>query len=173
MKDAIAAAKTAGDNAMIYAQGVSGSVKTLDSTVVSNKTTIDAYTVNGTPISANPVLTGENVLVGGKSANSAKTLNATIAEAKEAGTAASSAVETLRGGYKGTIQSINNSVTANTSNISQLRTDVNDISPKANSAVQTITVTNTGTNKITATKAEGSTNVVLNFDNMVIDCGEF
>lgn len=134
---------------------------------------IDAYTVNGLKISETPVLTGENVLVGGESVNSAKTLNATIAEAKAAGTAASSAVETLRGGYKGTIQSINDSVTANTSNISQLRTDVNGVSAKTITAVQTITVTNTETNKITATKAEGSTNVVLNFDNMVIDCGEF
>lgn len=171
LKDAIAAAKTAGDNAMTYATGVSGSVKTLTDTVNSNKTKIDAYTVNGTKISENPVLTGENVLVGGESANSAKTLNTTIAEAKAAGTTASSAVETLRGGYKGTIQSINNSVSANTSNISQLITNVNDISPKANSAIQTITVTNTGTNGITAEKTE--TTVTFNFDNMVIDCGEF
>lgn len=43
----------------------------------------------------------------------------------------------------------------------------------ANSAVQTVTVTNTTANKITATKAENSTEVVLNFDSMVIDCGEF
>lgn len=173
LKDAIASAKTAGDNAMTYATGVSGSVKALTTIVNSNKTTIDAYTVNGTPISENPVLTGENVLVGGKSENSAKTLNSTIAEAKEAGTTASEAITTLRGEYEGTIKSINDSVTANTSDITKLKNDVTDISPKANSAVQTITVTHTETNKITATKAEGSTEVVLNFDNMVIDCGEF
>lgn len=167
----IAAAKTAGDNAMIYAQGVSGSVKTLNTTVNSNKATIDAYTVNGTKISENPLLTGENVLVGGESANSAKTLNTTIAEAKAAGTAATEAITTLRGGYKGTIQSINDSVSANTSDITKLKTDVNDISPKANSAVQTITVTNTKTNGIIAEKT--GTNVTFNFDNMVIDCGEF
>lgn len=171
LKVAIASAKTAGDNAMIYAQGVSGSVKALDSTVVSNKNTIDKYTINGLKISETPVLTGENVKV--STATTAQTLNDAIVDAKAAGTAASSAVETLRGGYKGTIQSINDSVTANTSNITQLRTDVNDISPKANSAVQTITVTHTETNKITATKAKDSTEVVLNFDNMVIDCGEF
>lgn len=173
LKDAIAAAKTAGDNAMTYATGVSGSVKTLTDTVNSNKTTIDAYTVNETKISENPVLTGENVLVGGTSEDKGKTLNATIAEAKAAGTTASEAITTLRGGYEGTIKTINDSVTANTSNITKLRSDVNDISGKANSAIQTITVTNTGTNKITATQAEGSTEVVLNFDNMVIDCGEF
>ena len=173
LKDAIAAAKTAGDNAMTYATGVSGSVKTLTDTVNSNKTTIDAYTVNETKISENPVLTGENVLVGGTSEDKGKTLNATIAEAKAAGTTASEAITTLRGGYEGTIKTINDSVTANTSNITKLRSDVNDISGKANSAIQTITVTNTGTNKITATQSEGSTEVVLNFDNMVIDCGDF
>ena len=173
LKAAITAAKTAGDNAMTYATGVSGSVKSLTETVGSNKTTIDAYTVNGIKISENPVLTGENVLVGGESVNSAKTLNTTIAEAKAAGTTASEAITTLRDGYEGTIKSINDSVTVNTSDITKLRTDVNNISPKANSAVQTITVTHTETNKITATKAEGSTEVVLNFDNMVIDCGEF
>lgn len=174
LKEAIAAAAQSGSNAYNAFTAWTDGTYTPNQTAINTKFgEIDAYTVNGTRISDNPVLTGENVLVGGESANSAKTLNATIAEAKAAGTAASSAVETLRGGYEGTIQSINNSVTANTSNISKLRTDVNDISPKANSAVQTITVTHTETNKITATKAKDSTEVVLNFDNMVIDCGEF
>lgn len=173
LKDAIAAAKTAGDNAMTYATGVSGSVKSLTETVGSNKTTIDAYTVNGTPISKNPVLTGENVLVGGESANSAKTLNATIAEAKGAGTAAQDNLKTLKGSYSGTLDTLSSKVNTNEQSITQLRTNVDDISPKANSAVQTITVTHTETNKITATKAKDSTEVVLNFDNMVIDCGTF
>lgn len=169
LKDAIAAAKTAGDNAMTYATGVSGSVKTLTDEVNSNKKTIDAYTVNGIKISEKPVLTGDNVKV--STATTAQTLNGAIADAKKAGTTASEAITTLRGGYDGTIKSINDSVTANTSDITKLKNDVTDISPKANSAVQTITVTNTGTNKITATKT--GTNVTFNFDNMVIDCGEF
>lgn len=171
LKEAITAAKNVGDSAMNYAQGVSGSVKSLTETVGSNKTTIDAYTVNGLKISETPVLTGENVKV--SSATTAQSLNNAIADAKAAGTTASEAITTLRGGYEGTIKSINDSVTANASNITKLRTDVDAISPKVNSAVQTITVTHTETNKITATKAEGSTEVVLNFDNMVIDCGEF
>ena len=169
LRDAIASAKTAGDSAMIYAQGVSGSVKALNDTVVSNKNAIDKYTINGLKISEKPVLTGENVKV--STATTAQTLNEAIAEAKAAGTAASSAVETLRGGYKGTINSINDSVTANTSDISQLRTDVNGVSAKTITAVQTITVTNTRTNGIKAEKT--GTNVTFNFDNMVIDCGEF
>lgn len=130
---------------------------------------IDAYTVNGLKISETPVLTGENVKV--STSTTAQSLNEAIADAKAAGTAASNAVDTLRGGYKGTIKSINDSVTANTSNITQLKTNVEDISDKANSAVQAITVTNTGTNGITARKT--GTNVTFNFDNMVIDCGEF
>ena len=166
---AIAAAKTAGDNAMTYATGVSGSVKTLTDTVNSNKTTIDAYTVNGTPISGNPVLTGENVKVDATA--EAITLKAAIADAKEAGTTASEAITALRGGYEGTIKSINDSVTTNTSDITKLKADVNDISPKANSAVQTITVTHTETNGSTAEKT--GTKVTFKFDNMVIDCGEF
>lgn len=168
---AITEVKTTSEGVKNYAIGVSGSVKTLTDTVNSNKTTIDAYTVNGTKISENPVLTGENVLVGGTSEDKGKTLNATIAEAKAAGTTASEAITTLRGGYEGTIKTINDSVTANTSNITKLRSDVNDISGKANSAIQTITVTNTETNKITATKT--GTNYTFNFDNMVIDCGDF
>ena len=174
LKEAIADAAKSGSSANnAFTAWTAGTYTQNQSDINTKLGKIDAYTVNGTKISENPVLTGENVLVGGTSEDKDKTLNTTIAEAKAAGTAASSAVETLRGGYGGTIQSINDSVTANTSNISQLRTDVNNISPKANSAIQTITVTNTKTNKITATKAEGSTEVVLNFDNMVIDCGEF
>lgn len=141
------------------------------STLNTNVQTIKGWKINDKFISGFPILNGTDIKV--DNTEGAQTLKEAIAEAKAAGTAASSAVETLRGGYKGTIQSINNSVTANTSNISQLRTNVDDISPKANSAVQTITVTHTETNKITATKAKDSTEVVLNFDNMVIDCGEF
>ena len=168
---AIAAAKTAGDNAMIYAQGVSGSVKTLNDTVVSNKNAIDEYTINGLKISEKPVLTGENVKV--STATTAQTLNAAIDKAKEAGTTAQTNLTTLKGSYSGTLETLSKKVDTNEQNITQLRTDVDGVSATTITAVQTITVTNTGTNKITATKAKGSTNVVLNFDNMVIDCGDF
>lgn len=174
LKEAIADAAKSGSSANnAFTAWTAGTYSENQAAINTKFGKIDAYTVNGLKISETPVLTGENVLVGGESANSAKTLNTTIAEAKAAGTAATEAITTLRGGYKGTIQSINDSVTANTSDITKLKTDVNNISPKANSAVQTITVTHTETNKITATKAKDSTEVVLNFDNMVIDCGEF
>ena len=171
LKNAIDAAKNAGDSAMNYAIGVSGSVKSLTETVGSNKTTIDAYTVNEIPISESPVLTGENVRV--STATTAQTLNEAIADAKAAGTGAQDNLKTLKGSYSGTLVTLSNKVDANEQKITKLRTDVDNISPKANSAVQTITVTHTETNKITATKAKDSTEVVLNFDNMVIDCGEF
>lgn len=171
LKEAIVAAKNAGDSAMDYAKGVSGSVKTLDSTVVSNKNAIDKYTINGLKISETPVLTGENVKV--STATTAQTLNQAIDDAKAAGTAAQTNLDELKGSYSGTLVTLSDKVDANEQKITQLRTDVNGVSAKTITAVQTITVTNTETNKITATKAEGSTNVVLNFDNMVIDCGEF
>lgn len=176
LKEAITSAKTAGDSAMDYAKGVSGSVKNLKDTVYSNKSTIDAYTVNGINISENPVLTGENVLVGGTSEDKDKTLNTTIAEAKAAGTAASDAVNTLRGGYEGTIKSINDSVSANTSNIYQLRTDVNDISIKANSAIHRITIkanANAGVTISDPMGNDGEKTQELDFSEIVIDCGTF
>ena len=171
LKVAIAAAKNAGDSAMNYAQGVSGSVKTLNDTVVNNKNAIDEYTINGLKISEKPVLTGENVLVGGTSEDKAKTLNTTIAEAKKAGTAAQTNLDKLKGSYSGTLDTLSNKVDANEQKITQLRTDVNGVSATTITAVQTITVTNTGTNGITAEKT--GTKVTFNFDNMVIDCGEF
>ena len=166
---AIAAAKTAGDNAMNYAIGVSGSVETLDNTVTTNKTTIDAYTVNGTPISKNPVLTGENVKVDATA--EAITLKAAIAEAKAAGTGAQDNLNTLKGSYNGTLDTLSNKVNTNEQSITDINGKLNTVESTANSAVQTITVTNTGTNGIKAEKT--GTTVTFNFDNMVIDCGEF
>lgn len=172
LKEAIADAAKSGSSANNAFTAWTAGTYTQNQTAINKKLgDIDAYTVNGLKISEKPVLTGDNVKV--STATTAQTLNVAIAEAKKAGTTASEAITTLRGGYDGTIKSINDSVTANTSNINQLRTDVNGVSAKTITAVQTITVTNTETNKITATKAEGSTEVVLNFDNMVIDCGDF
>lgn len=166
---AIAAAKTAGDNAMNYAEGVSGSVKELTTIVNSNKTTIDAYTVNGIKISEKPVLTGENVKVDATA--EAITLKAAINDAKAAGTKAQENLNKLKGSYSGTLVTLSNKVDTNEQKITQLRTDVNGVSATTITAVQTITVANKGTNRITAEKAD--TNVTFNFDNMVIDCGEF
>lgn len=174
LKEAIAEAASSGSNANNAFTAWTAETYTQNKKETDGRLDkIDAYTVNGTKISKNPVLTGENVLVGGESANSAKTLNATIAEAKDAGTKAQNNLDTLKGSYSGTLDTLSSKVNTNEQSITQLRTDVNGVSATTITAVQTITVTNTETNKITATKAEGSTNVVLNFDNMVIDCGTF
>ena len=174
LKEAIADAAKSGSSANNAFTAWTAGTYTQNQTAINKKLgDIDAYTVNSLKISEKPVLTGENVLVGGTSEDKAKTLNTTIAEAKKAGTTAQTNLTTLKGSYSGTLVTLSNKVDTNEQEITQLKTDVNDISPKANSAVQTITVTHTETNKITATKAEGSTKVVLNFDNMVIDCGEF
>ena len=47
------------------------------------------------------------------------------------------------------------------------------ISAHTQSAVQNVVVANTVANKITATKTDENNVVTLNFDNMVIDCGDF
>lgn len=140
-------------------------------TLNTSITTIQGWKINGTAITSDTVLTGENVKV--STSTTAQSLNEAIADAKEAGTTAQTNLTTLKGSYSGTLGTLSDKVDANEQKITQLRTDVNGVSAKTITAVQTITVTNTETNKITATKAEGSTNVVLNFDNMVIDCGEF
>lgn len=169
LKDAIDAAKTAGDNAMTYATGVSGSVRTLTDEVNKNKAAIDAYTVNGLKISEKPVLTGDNVKV--STATTAQTLNQAIAEAKEVGTTAQTNLTTLKGSYSGTLDALSNKVDTNEQSITDINGKLNTVESTANSAVQTITVTNTGTNGITAEKT--GTTVTFNFDKMVIDCGEF
>lgn len=137
---------------------------------------IDAYTVNKIEISKNPVLTGENVLVGGTSEDKDKTLNATIAEAKAAGTTASEAITTLKGSYSGTLVTLSNKVDANEQKITQLRTDVNGISGKANSAIQKITIKENATAGVKIsdpTGDDGAKTQELDFSAIVIDCGEF
>ena len=160
----------------------------------SIKTTIDRYTVNGKGISTNPVLDGSSIAVGGSGSHKDKILDATVEDIyTQIGNAAASGVVSF-GGQTGEITINGNGGTGNykvklamTGNelgatIEGLGTaaaeNIADFASaeqgrKADTAVQTVTVTNTATNKITATKAESSTEVVLNFDSMVIDCGEF
>ena len=159
----------------------------------SLKTTIDGYTVNGKKISTNPVLDGSFIAVGGTGVHKDKKLDATVEDIyTQIGNAATSGV-TLFGGKTGEI-TINGNGTGNykvklamtenelgatieglgtaaAKNIADFASA--DQGRKADTAVQTVTVASTETNKITATKAENSTEVVLDFDSMVIDCGEF
>lgn len=173
---AITEVKTTSEGVKNYAIGVSGSVKTLTDTVNSNKTTIDAYTVNGTKISENPVLTGENVLVGGTSEDNSKTLNATIAEAKAAGTAAQDNLKKLKGSYSGTLETLSNKVDANEQSISTINGKLTTASSRANSAIQKITIkanADAGVKISDPTGSDGAKTQELDFSAIVIDCGEF
>ena len=160
----------------------------------SLKTTIDGYTVNGKGISTNPVLDGSTINVGGTGSHQGQKLDATVEDIyTQIENAATSGVTSF-GGKTGAITINGNGGTgdykvklAMTENelgatIEGLGTaaakDIADFASavqggKADTAVQTVTVESTETNKITATKTENSTEVVLNFDSMVIDCGEF
>lgn len=105
--------------------------------------------------------------VAGTKSNDVKT-------ALEGTTTSTSATTTITGAKKYADQKVatlNGIVEDNKNDISTLTANLKTVSDKTNTAVQTITVTNSQTNKITATK-EGTT-VTFNFDNMVIDCGEF
>ena len=176
LRDAIASAKTAGDSAMNYAKGVSGSVKALNTTVVSNKNAIDNYTINDLKISETPVLTGENVLVGGTSEDKAKTLNTTIAEAKKAGTTAQTNLTTLKGSYSGTLETLSKKVDANEQSITNINGKLDTASSRANSAIQRITIkahADAGVTISNPTGGDGAWTQELDFSAIVIDCGEF
>ena len=160
----------------------------------SLKTTIDGYTVNGKEISTNPILDGSTIAVGGTGSHKDEKLDATVEDIyTQIGNAAASGVTSFggktgeitingnggTGNYKVKLAMTGNELgatieglgTAAAENIAYFASA--EQGRKADTAVQTVTVTNTDTNKITATKAENSTEVVLNFDSMVIDCGEF
>ena len=159
----------------------------------SLKTTIDGYTVNGKGISTNPELDGSTIAVGGEGSHKDQKLDATVEDIyTQIGKAAASGVTSFgektgkitidgngTGNYKVKLAMTGNELgatieglgTAAAKNIADFASAAQG--GKADTAVQTVTVTNTDTNKITATKAEKSTEVVLNFDSMVIDCGDF
>ena len=159
----------------------------------SIKTTINGYTVNSKKISTNPVLDGSDIAVGGTGDHKGQKLDATVEDIyTQIENAAASGVVSF-GGQTGAI-TINGEGTGNYkvklamaekelgATIDGLGTAAAKATEdfatalqggKADTAVQTVTVASTETNKITATKAENLTEVVLNFDSMVIDCGEF
>ena len=137
---------------------------------------IDAYTVNNIKISENPVLTGENVLVGGTSEDKAKTLNSTIAEAKAAGTTAQTNLNTLKGTYSGTLVTLSNKVDANEQSITDINGKLNTVESRANSAIQKITIkanADAGVRISEPKGGDGEKTQELDFSAIVIDCGEF
>ena len=175
LKEAIADAAKSGSSANNAFTAWTAGTYTQNQTAINKKLgDIDAYTVNGLKISEKPVLTGENVKV--STSTTAQSLNEAIADAKAAGTAASNAVDTLRGGYEGTIKTINDSVTANTQSITTINGTLATASSRANSAIQKITIKENATAGVKIsdpTGGDGAKTQELDFSAIVIDCGEF
>lgn len=97
-----------------------------------------------------------------------------VKTALEGNNASTSATTTIEGAKKFATQSVaelKKEVEKNTTGVSDNKTEIDNLKNSVNTAVQTITVTNTETNGIKAEKT--GTKVTFNFDNMVIDCGEF
>ena len=106
--------------------------------------------------------------------NAATTESNKVKTALEGNSVSMSATTTIEGAKKFATQSVaelKKEVDKNTTGVSDNKTEIGNLKKSVDTAVQTITVTNTEINKITATKT--GTNYTFNFDNMVIDCGEF
>ena len=108
---------------------------------------------------------------GGSVADQLSALTAAI-EAEETAriagdTAITNTVTTLRSEHDTLAANVGTGFSAQSTVAQQLAA----VKTTADSAIQTITVDNTATNKITATK--NGTSVALNFDEMVIDCGTY
>ena len=151
-----------------------------------------ATTVNNKALNGNITLDGADINVGGNGEHSGKTLDVAVSDIYAKITAAASGGVLSFGGKTGDITlaetsdangSVNLSMDNNTlgASIIGLKTaayqDKTDFASaeqgkKADSAVQSVTVTNTDTNNITATIDDNKT-VTLNFDTMIIDCGTF
>lgn len=175
LKEAIADAAKSGSSANNAFTAWTAGTYTQNQTAINKKLgDIDAYTVNGTPISGNPVLTGENVKVDATA--EAITLKAAIAEAKAAGTTAQDNLNTLKGTYTGTLDTLSNKVDANGESITTINGTLATASSRANSAIQKITIkanADAGV-KISDPKGnDGEKTQELDFSAIVIDCGEF
>ena len=99
---------------------------------------------------------------------------ATSADTESAiATAKSEAVSSGKGYTDGQISAVTSAYTKADADLDARIDKLEAISAHTQSAVQNVVVTNTDANKITATKTDEDNVVTLNFDNMVIDCGEF
>ena len=88
-------------------------------------------------------------------------------------TAEANAVASGKGYTDGEITKVTTAYAEADSNLDARIDELEAISAHTQSAVQNVVVANTDANKITATKTDENNVVTLNFDNMVIDCGDF
>ena len=88
-------------------------------------------------------------------------------------TAEANAVASGKGYTDGEITKVTTAYAEADSNLDARIDELEAISAQTQSAVQNVVVDNTDANKITATKTIENNVVTLNFDNMVINCGDF
>ena len=88
-------------------------------------------------------------------------------------TAEANAVASGKGYTDGQISAVTSAYTKADKDLDARIDKLEAISAHTQSAVQNVVVANTDANKITATKTDENNVVTLNFDNMVIDCGDF
>ena len=99
---------------------------------------------------------------------------ATSADTESAiATAKSEAVSSGKGYTDGQISAVTSAYTKADADLDARIDKLEAISAHTQSAVQNVVVANTDANKITATKTDENNVVILNFNNMIIDCGEF
>lgn len=135
-------------------------------------TTLSGYVQVGTSADTATDITGHGLQK--YADNAATTKSNDVKTTLEGNGASTSASTTIEGAKKFATQSVaklKEEVDKNTTGVSDNKTEIGNLKKSVDTAVQTITVTNTKTNGIKAEKT--GTNVTFNFDNIVIDCGEF
>ena len=132
--------------------------------------------VTAAAASADTLNTSIEAVSGSVSAFSATVVNtyATSADTESAiATAKSEAVSSGKGYTDGQISAVTSAYIKADNDLDARIDKLEAISAHTQSAVQNVVVANTVANKITATKTDENNVVTLNFDNMVIDCGDF
>lgn len=135
-------------------------------------TTLSGYVQVGTLADAATDITGHGLQKYADNAATAKSNDVkTTLEGNGASTSASTTIEGAKKFATQSVAKLKEEVDKNTTGVSANKTEIGNLKKSVDTAVQTITVTSTGTNGITAEKT--GTTVTFNFDNMVIDCGTF
>ena len=171
-------------------EAVSGSVSAFSATVVNDYATKVIASGYAMTAEANAVASGASYtdakveavegkiesLSGSVSAFSATVVSDYATKVIASGyamTAEANAVASGKGYTDGQISAVTSAYTKADADLDARIDKLEAISADTQSAVQNVVVDNTDVNKITATKTDENNVVTLNFDNMVIDCGDF
>ena len=113
----------------------------------------------------------ESIGEGGSVADQLAALSSAITAEETARIAGDTALTQTTTGLRTDLDSLTDNVGTGFTSSNTVASQLAAVKANADTAVQTITVDNTATNGITATKT--GTGVALNFDEMVIDCGTY